>query len=120
MRRRTRPGAACALALLGSAALAQYALDNNLRVGSGRVNEAARPGLQRELYRPAVTPTSGALYVRSDTGTMVYSANNAFNPSKTYTALKTPTYAPATPVYTQTGYSQDIGARGWHAQFRGY
>ena len=112
--------AALVLGVLAAVAGAQYALDNNLRVGSNKVNEANRPGFQRELYRPAVVQTSGPLDVRSNTGQMVYSAENAFNPSRPYLAnsARRP-YGPQNP-YVQTGYSSDRRSQGYEKRFRGY
>lgn len=108
------------IGVLAAVAGAQYALDNNLRVGSNKVNEVNRPGFQRELYRPAVVQTSGPLYVRSDTGQMVYSPENAFNPSRPYLANSSRRpYGPQNP-YVQTGYSSDRRSQGYEKRFRGY
>ena len=118
-----RRPALVAMGGIAALALAQNALDNNLRVGSGGVNEVVRPGLQRELYRPAVVRTSGPLSVRSDSGDLVYSPNNAFNPSRPYMAKHAArpmgNTGPYTP-YVQTGYSSDRRSQGYQARFRGY
>ena len=85
--RRPRPLlvlAAAALLVPGTLAVGQYALDANLRVGSGGYNRPTRgAALKQTRYQPGRTKS---VYTVTGDGRMVYNQNNAFNPNSRYTA----------------------------------